>query len=173
MTRLILALMRRSADAAVAERDGVGGDRIARYTGVARGIVIAVFAFLFAGSAFAISQQSTRYALLVTCVECSAFLLLGAALVLEMTRVEARCSVCELRLSSPWSGERKLRWDDVVHVRFSRAANWFVLRGRDGTKIRLATLLGGLPELLDDLKRRADPALQSQIDTAIAQWKRH
>jgi hypothetical protein len=45
---------------------------------------------------------------------------------------------------------------------------WFVVRGRDGAKIRLSQLLGGLGDLFEEMKRRASDEVRVQIEGATA-----
>jgi hypothetical protein len=52
---------------------------------------------------------------------------------------------------TPWSGSKVQRWADLTDVKFSAWSNLIVLRFRDGTKIRVSTLLNGHGELLQQL----------------------
>jgi hypothetical protein len=167
-----MKLMRRSAQGARAARDEATGESIARYTGFVRGVAWTTLVLGVGASAFVVTHQASAHDVLVAVLSCGAFLAVAAAMVMEFTRVRAAWSAGEVSFTSPWAGSRRLRWNEVAKVDFSRSASWFVVRDRNGTAIRLSTLLGGLGDLLDELKQRTDPAVQSQVDDAISRWKR-
>ena len=50
------------------------------------------------------------------------------------------------------------------------SAGWFVVRGQDGTKVRLGQFLGGTTDLFNEMKERA-PGIALQVDRAVAMWK--
>jgi hypothetical protein len=100
------------------------------------------------------------------------FLLSTVIMVREFTEVRARWSAGVLTSITPWRRERSIRWDRVASVKFSRAASWFVVRGADGTVIRLPTLLGGLRCLVEEMRWRCPPPVQGRIEDEIRRWER-
>jgi len=94
------------------------------------------------------------------------------ALLIEFTRIRVSWEETNLVLHSPWRGVRTIRWPELAEVRFSQTAGWFVLRDRTGEVIRLSMWLGGLAELLQDLRSRAPADLWPQIDESVSSWKK-
>jgi hypothetical protein len=103
-------------------------------------------------------------------ISCAAFIAGSVAMVVDFMRVRAEWTDTELTFSSPWGGTRKLRWTDVAEVTYSHSSGWFVVRGQDGTKVRLSQFLGGTTDLFKEMKERA-PGVAAQVDAAMARWK--
>lgn len=83
------------------------------------------------------------------------------------TRVRVEWTETAVSIASPWAPPRCLPWDQIVEVKYSPSARWFIVRGSDGTRIRLGNLLGGLGELLDEMKRRTSDEVRGQIEVAM------
>lgn len=73
-------------------------------------------------------------------------LVLGLPALLE-PRVELHLDAVGIRGRTAWRGERALRWDEVVNVKFN-AMGWFVLQQRGGGCLRVSCMLRGFDVLL-------------------------
>lgn len=64
-----------------------------------------------------------------------------------------RLSIDESGLVSytPWRGLRRMAWSEVEDVRFSGSAQWFVIEGAGGQRIRAHLYLVGVRDLYDAL----------------------
>ena len=58
-----------------------------------------------------------------------------------------------ISLRSAWTGHKQQRWTDVVSADFNAAVGWFRLRFRDGTTIRVSTLLLGHGAAMEQLEQ--------------------
>jgi hypothetical protein len=172
MTRLILKLMQTAARKTSAKVDAATGVRVATYTPVARGLGWMLLLIAVVGIAFILSQIGLQGVTAAGGIACAAVVALCAAMVLEFTGVRAEWTDSELTFTSPWGGTRQLRWSEVTEIHYSAAAGRFILRGQNGTKVRLGLFMGGITDLLDDLKRRASPPLVAQVEQAMATWRR-
>jgi hypothetical protein len=56
--------------------------------------------------------------------------------------------------STPWSGTKEEKWDDLESLYFSNSIGWYVLKFKSGKVIRLSTYLGGYSYLLQFLQDR-------------------
>jgi hypothetical protein len=74
--------------------------------------------------------------------------LLVSLLLLEAVRVRLVVSEEGVQLDSPWRGQRFMRWEDVLEVRYSESAQWFILYSKDGRKLRASTWLDGIIALV-------------------------
>jgi hypothetical protein len=172
MTRFFIALMERSARKTRAEAGGAAGARIASYP---VGIQAVGWGLLGTWTALAIGitiYQATRNqapyrGMLIG----AAVVAVLAAMVAEFTRVRVEWTDTALSFDSPWAAPwadpSRIAWEDIVQVKYSASARWFVVRGRDGTKIRLHYWLGGLADLFDDMKLHVSDELRAQIETAM------
>lgn len=80
---------------------------------------------------------------------------LGAlALAVRFKTVSIRFNDHEIVSTTPWSGTKHLRWEDVTHVTYSQVNRWFIFSSGTETKIRVHYLLGGLTEFLREAQRR-------------------
>jgi len=102
---------------------------------------------------------------------CVGLTAVALCLLLEFNFVRATWSESRLVFQSPWREVRSIDWYDVTEVRFSRAASCLVIRGRAGARIRLSSLLGGLPDLFQALRANAAPTLGPDIENALFQWR--
>lgn len=166
MTRLLLALLQRSARNTGAARDLRSGTHSAVYPTASRAVARL---FLVIGVAIAVvlgmikeARQEPR-----VLVAMAFFLVLTTCLVIEFTGVRVEWTDAEIGFTSPWASSRRLRWNDIVQVKYAAAARWFIVRGRDGTKIRLSYLLGGLGDLLEEMKRRTSDQVRGQLELAM------
>ena len=169
MNRLLFWVMRRAGAKAPARIDESTGARIATYTPVAK-----VFAWVILVGVVALATLVLtgieRSQLTTMGILFGAFVAAGVAMVLEFHRVRAEWTDVELTFTSPWGGTRRLRWTDLKDVQYSHSAGWFVVRGQDGTKVRLGQFLGGTTDLFNEMKERA-PGIALQVDRAVAMWK--
>jgi hypothetical protein len=58
-----------------------------------------------------------------------------------------------ISLRSAWTGHKRQRWSDLVSADFNAAVGWFRLRFRDGTLIRVSTLLLGHGAAMEQLEQ--------------------
>ncbi|HEX3595301.1 MAG TPA: hypothetical protein VHU80_09375 [Polyangiaceae bacterium] len=164
MTRFIIRLMQNAGRNTHAEIDAITATRSATYPVVVRGMSW-VLLVLGAGAAallagYQIAHQTPLQGILMGV----ALLSLVMAMVAEFTRVRVEWTNDALSFGSPWAAPRSIPWDEVVEVTYSQAAGWFVVRGRQGTKIRLHHWLGGLGDLFDEMKLRASDTVRAQIE---------
>ena len=169
---LILTLLMRAGRRASATVDASSGARIARYPAAARLLAWFLLLAVVAISGFVLTHlPSTRETVIGAIISC-AFIAATASLLLEFTSIRASWTPKQVELSSPWGGKRAIDWSDLTEVRFSQGMNWFVLRGRTWTVVRLSGLLGGLTELLVELRAQASPAMLPQMDEAVSKWQK-
>jgi tetratricopeptide (TPR) repeat protein len=92
-----------------------------------------------------------------------------AAFVVESTKATIRWNDHEIVSTSPWTGTKHLRWDDVKRVEYSEVNRWFVFSSAE-TKIRAYYLLGGLAELLREARTRLpEPVYRPALEAFRAQ----
>jgi hypothetical protein len=169
---LVLTFLMRAGRRATTSVDASTGARVARYPFASRFLAWVLFVIMVGCSAFALTQMSSRRGIVVCALICSSGIAALVPLLLEFTRLRASWTRKQVELNSPWTGKRTLDWSDLAEVRFSQRMNWFVLRARTGTVIRLSGLLGGLTELLNDLREQAAPALVPQVEQAVSEWRK-
>ena len=63
---------------------------------------------------------------------------------------------------SPWWGVTRLRWNDIVWVKYSRLSRGFVLRGSGGSRVRVSSYLVGIATLVEYLSARLDRQVYEQ-----------
>lgn len=73
---------------------------------------------------------------------------LGATLEL---RSEAWFDEDAVGTRSVWRGKRQVRWEDIEDVDFSFAFGRFVIRGQDGTRLRISKLMDDCQDLAEAL----------------------
>ena len=167
MTRFVLALMERSARNSKPEVDAATGAHVAKYPVAIRaaGWILLV---LDGAAALGIAiYQGNHGAPFRGILLGSLLFAIMVATVVEFTRVRVEWTDTAIDFASPWASPRRLAWSDIVQVKYSASARWFVLRGGDGTKIRLHCWLGGLRQLLDEMKSRASADVKRQVETAM------
>jgi hypothetical protein len=163
MTRFILALMQRAARNTPAEVDAKTAARVATYPTVVRGVGWALLVLGVGGTVLVAGHQITHQTLLQGILISAAIVSVLVAIVTEFTRVRVEWTDTTLSFSSPWTTPRSIPWDEIVEVTYSQTAAWFVVRGRNGAKIRLSNLLGGLGDLFDEMKMRGSDEVRAQI----------
>ncbi|WP_326532796.1 hypothetical protein [Pseudorhodoferax sp.] len=57
-----------------------------------------------------------------------------------------------ITFTTPWTGTRHERWQDLVSVQLNEWCSWYVLTFQSGAKIRLSTCLGGHLAVLDAIQ---------------------
>jgi hypothetical protein len=97
------------------------------------------------------------------------FTLGGAVILLETHRFRVTVTDEGIECLSPWRRRRFIAWGDVTRVTSSSNAAFFVIRGRDRTRITLPAYLAGLRELGERMIRRLDPAVYAEALRAFAQ----
>jgi hypothetical protein len=168
---LVLTLLMRAGRRTAAIVDISTGARIARYPFATRLALSLLSSSLVGGSVFALTQVPSAQGKAICGLICFVSVAAAVSLLLEVTRIRASWTMERVELDSPWTGKRMLEWNELTEVQFSKSMNWFVLRGRPGTVVRLSGLLGGLTELLSELREQAAPALLPQIDEAVSTWR--
>lgn len=161
---VVLSLLQRAGRSSVAGLDPADGARVARYPLATR--ILAWF-LIAGGAALCFVAMKASANAIVGLAICLAILTAVIALLLEFTFARASWTDKWVVLNSPWRSVRRLAWTEIDEVRFSQAAGWFVLRGRSGVVIRLSMYLGGLTELLSELRQQVAPALMPKVDEAI------
>jgi hypothetical protein len=139
----------------------IGYPRLFRFIGLAGGamplvaLVIAVFAPL---------ENPGDVAAFVGIV--ALFTLLAALTILEsgMRIVLADSFVWSF---AAWRGVRSMPWSSVQGVSYWPRAGWLVLRGTDGTVVRLAAPLTSAWEVVNELRRRLPPELLVEAEQEI------
>ena len=172
MSRFVLGALQRSAGKGRANVDEQSGALIARYPTAARRVAWGMLALVTGSAVYAVLHTATPHAMFIGAVASAAIIALVACIVVEFTRVQVAWTPDDVSLTSPWARFRQLRWDDIASVTYSPSAGWFVLRGKDGMKIRLPQLLTGLEELLDELRERTHGSVREQLERAVTIWRR-
>ena len=72
-------------------------------------------------------------------------------LILEVIFTEGEFDEEKIRLKTIWSGRKNQKWQDLISIESNDALSWYVLRFKDGTKIRLSYFLGGVGDVIDFL----------------------
>jgi hypothetical protein len=166
----IVQLVRIVARNASASFDGASNTHVARYPLIARAITWLLM-IVPVGLWVALLTVTAADQVVVRGCVCLALTAAAVILLREVNVARATWSESRLVFQSPWRKAQSIGWQDVTEVYFSRAASWVVIRGRAGVRIRLSSLLGGLPELFQALRANAAPALGPDIEKAFSQWR--
>lgn len=59
-----------------------------------------------------------------------------------------------ITFSTPWSGTKTERWEDLESIKFSGTFSWYLLKFKSGKVMRLSSFLNGHGHLLDFLRSR-------------------
>jgi hypothetical protein len=167
MTPLLMRLLRRAAHNTRAELDPDTIARVAKYPPATRALVWGLFVLGIAGAALITGYNAVHGAALVGISIGLGLVVVLVGMVAEFTRVRVEWTDTAVSFASPWSAPRSLEWDEIVDVTYSRTAGWFVVRARNGTKIRLPHLLGGLGDLLEEMQLRGSDEVRRQIERAM------
>jgi hypothetical protein len=111
-----------------------------------------------------------------TLVFASIFLLLTLAFLLETFQVRVVMTSEGVLSWSPWRRRRSLTWSDVTETRYSEICRWFVLVGRDGTKIRVSVYLVGIREFIDAVREHLAPVAYEKATSGfehVEEWFSH
>jgi len=168
VTALVLAGLLRASQRERARVNQSTGEFVVRYSLVAR-----IFAWLMVPGDAAIcfvafkAASSVYVAAAISVVASTAI----AGMWLEFMCVSASWSERGIAVRTPWRGPRAIPWLEIVDVSFVPNMSWFVLRGVSGAVIRLPKLLSGLPQLLEELRNRANPAIAPHIDEAVSSYR--
>ena len=168
MTRLVHSMLQKAAHRTRAEVDVTTARRVATYPTAARAAAWTSLVLGVAAAVLIAGYDVTHGAPLEGLFIGAAIISGVAALVAEFTRVRVEWTDTALSFASPWAAPRHIPWDDIVEVKYSQIAGWFIVRGRSGAKIRLSHLLGGLGDLFDEMKQRASDDVRRQIEGATA-----
>jgi hypothetical protein len=79
--------------------------------------------------------------------------LINGALIVETSLVTVSWTEQGIAIRSPWARARSISWQDVEGVTYSESMRWFVVRAKDGTKLRVSLYLGGIGQLLEAFSR--------------------
>jgi hypothetical protein len=167
-TQFVFAVLRQVARNTQAHVDDRTAVRVATYPAAARAVAWGTLTLGLAGALIIAGYNATHGAVLQGTIIAAAIVTVLVATVAEFTRVRVEWTDTGLQYSSPWSAPRRLRWEEIVGVTYSRTPDWFVVRGRGGTKIRLPRLLGGLGELFEEMKHRGSEEVRWQIERVTA-----
>jgi hypothetical protein len=146
---LLSALARRPA------RVGAGdGEKIIQYGGAFRGFAWATLVAIAGGATFLTMTRGIRNQTeLMDCLALYPFAALPALLLLES---KSRVVLADQSITgySVWRGSRCLAWKDIQRVEFSPVAQWFVVVGARGQRVRVHTLMTGISDLADAIRAR-------------------
>jgi len=79
---------------------------------------------------------------------------------IEHTKTHGLYNSENIVFSSPWTGIKKESWHDLISIKASSHANWYILKFKSGTTIRLSYFLeghDGVLELLDHMGYKPYP----------------
>ena len=105
------------------------------------------------GCIYFVVKPESRTAVLFLVVLFAVVITLPLFLMVFFTRVEARDGCMIMR--SPWRRMRRIPFDDVESVQFSKSRQRHEIRMRQHGKVYLHVYLSGIPELLDALNSKA------------------
>jgi len=167
---MLVLVFRVAATNARARFDVASGAHVARYPLVARAFTWLLMVVPI-GLLVALLTVTENQFFVGACV-CLVAMAGALSLLLEFNFARATWSESCLVFQSPWCKVRSIAWDEVREVQFSRAASWLVIRGGAGVRIRLSSLLGGLPDLFQSLRTYGPPELRPDIENAFSQWRK-
>jgi len=72
----------------------------------------------------------------------------------EYFKVEGTFDDSEIYFSTPWTGVKREKWENLKKVKFNSIANWYVLTFSSGAKIRLSNMLNGHGEVINLLHEK-------------------
>lgn len=96
------------------------------------------------------------------------FALIGAALVHE-SHMKIVLDGEKIVAHSPWRGEVRIQWAAVESLRYSPMNQWFVIRGRLGSVIRIQNFLNGIPTFEQFCHAKLDPGVYTNAFTKYAE----
>ena len=96
---------------------------------------------------FASSEATAAAVFILGFVMCAGYLLL------ENFKVKGEFSDSHVCLTTPWSGCKEIRFEDLVSARFNVAAYWYLLEHKDGSRMRISGFLEGHGELVEKLEQ--------------------
>jgi hypothetical protein len=152
--------------------DRVTGAHRATYPTVTRVTSWVILVLTFAISTFVASRVQSTRGLLIGGTISALIVPIAVAIVMEFTQVRVEWTASGIAARTPWNGPRRLRWEDLVSVRYSKLAGWFVIRDSRGGVVRVSQLLSGVGELLETMEQRVNPSVRGQIDVAVARYER-
>lgn len=158
-TMAVLSLLGTAAARGRSRRDVVTGFRVLAYPWFARGVawLLVLVSAALCVVAVAIRHSAGAPAWLGTM---SFVMLIGSiAIVVEFTKVRVAWTEYELVLTSPWTGEKRVRWADVERVAYSKTNRWFVVKSNRGVTIRVSDVLGGIAEFVREMQDRLPEAV--------------
>jgi hypothetical protein len=165
MTRLVLSLLRKAARNTRADVDDTKAARVATYPAAVRALALVMLVMLvigIVGAAIVAGYNATHGAPLRGTVIAAAIVAVPLVTATEFTSVRVEWTDTAVNFASPWNAPRSAAWEDIVEVKYSKTAGWFVVRAPNGAKIRLSHLLGGLGDLLEEMKRRGSDEVRGQ-----------
>jgi hypothetical protein len=68
--------------------------------------------------------------------------------------VKGRYDKESISFTTPWTGKKHEKWDDLESIKFNAKCYWYVLKFKRGKVIRLSLLLGGYGYLIEYLEKR-------------------
>lgn len=71
-----------------------------------------------------------------------------------------------IALRTPWTGRRSGRWPDLVTVKFRPRLGWYDLVFKDGTTIRLSSIIQGYGAALQEMERHKAVPTVSDVHSA-------
>ena len=149
--------------------DSLTNAKTARYPRSTRAVAWVLFGLCSAG-AMLLTYKVPLGMRLATGMWTGAIVLALVAMVLDFARVSLSWTEGQVIFSSPWRGQRALRWEEFTGIKFSSAMGWFVVSSRDAVTIRPSMMLGGLTEFFAALKAHGRSSLHHEIDLALEQW---
>lgn len=96
----------------------------------------------------------------------SVFLLLGIYMLAETLVERVIASDIGLEQRSPWRTRRRIRWDEIESVGFSKVNRWFVVAGPK-SKIRISFFLVGIRECAALILKQVPAPRRVQAETGF------
>ena len=149
--------------------DPLTNAKVARYPRSTRAVAWILFGLCSAG-AVVLTYKVPLEMRLATGIWTGVMALAMGAMLLDFGRVSLSWTESQVVFSSPWRGQRALRWEEFTGVKFSGTLGWFVFSSRDAVTIRPSMMLGGLTEFFAALKAYGRSSLHPEIDLALEQW---
>lgn len=162
LTALLLGLLYRAANKP-SKFDVFTGERVLSYGWQFRAMAWSLVIFFSGMAAFSISlfftNPPTPPGTIGFCLSIFGFFdSLGIWLLVEA--ISVRIVLCDQSITSycAWRLPRTIHWTDVDEVSFSSLAQWFVVKGRQGEKIRVSPLISGIGEFASEVRSRLPPS---------------
>jgi hypothetical protein len=76
----------------------------------------------------------------------------------EATRFALILTTEGLDYLSPWRGRQFIAWDEIEELSYSLLCQWFIVRAKDGRRIRVSMLVSGVSAFLAECEQHLHPS---------------